>query len=192
MHQNDVLAPELMTSVWLNTNTPISLQSLRGRLVFLYCFQMLCPACVSHGLPQALRVADTFPSQDVIVIGLHTVFEHHEAINKTALQAFLNEYRVRFPVGIDRPHHASDIPLTMQRFGLHGTPSLLLIDWTGRTRLHHFGIIGDMELGKTIGQLLTEKVADNTEMSSGKNRLTPEPNANMDAASCNDLSCRLT
>ena len=36
---------------------------------------MLCPACVSHGLPQAARLRETFAPEDLAVIGLHTVFE---------------------------------------------------------------------------------------------------------------------
>lgn len=32
---------------------------------------MLCPGCVSHGLPQAQRILSTF-GDDVVVLGLHT------------------------------------------------------------------------------------------------------------------------
>ncbi len=55
-------------------------------------------------MPQAKRVAETFDDQDVVVIGLHTVFEHHSAQGtRDALAAFLHEYRITFPVGIDMP-----------------------------------------------------------------------------------------
>ena len=40
---------------------------------------MLCPGCVSHGIPQAKRIAETSSKDDVAVIGVQTVFEHHEA-----------------------------------------------------------------------------------------------------------------
>ena len=42
-------------------------------------FQMLCPGCVSHGLPQAKRIQHTF-GDAVTVLGLHCVFEHHAAM----------------------------------------------------------------------------------------------------------------
>ena len=89
---------------------------------------MLCPGCVSHGLPQAQRVRATFPQEQVAVIGLHTVFEHHAAMTPVALQAFLHEYRIGFPVGVDRADPESPIPLTMRAYAMQGTPTLVLID----------------------------------------------------------------
>lgn len=190
MYPNHTPAPELITSEWLNSSTSVSLKSLRGKVIFLYCFQMLCPACVSHGLPQALRAASTFPKQDVVVIGLHTVFEHHQSMNKTALQAFLHEYRVTFPVGIDMPQQASAVPLSMQQLGLRGTPSLLL-DRDGKVRLHHFGIIDDMKLGHIIGQLVTEKTANGTGTSTIKDEQNFANSKSETSTTCSDLSCQL-
>ncbi|WP_323037114.1 redoxin domain-containing protein [Pararhodobacter sp.] len=97
------LAPPIHAAEWLNTPEPLTLEALRGRVVVVECFQMLCPGCVSHGLPQASRVAQTFRPQDVAVIGLHCVFEHHDAMTPIALRAFLHEYRIRFPVAVDAP-----------------------------------------------------------------------------------------
>src|SRR5690606_20834913 len=82
-------APELQVLQWFNTPAPLSLAALRGRVVAIEAFQMLCPGCVSHGLPQARRVRQVFAGDDVAVIGLHTVFEHHAAMTPVALQAFL-------------------------------------------------------------------------------------------------------
>ena len=48
------------------------LADLRGRVVVLEVFQMLCPGCVAHGLPQARRIAQVFAGRDVAVLGLHT------------------------------------------------------------------------------------------------------------------------
>src|SRR3546814_7952451 len=42
------MAPEWTVSRWFNADGAPSLQSLRGRVVFLHAFQMLCPACVQH------------------------------------------------------------------------------------------------------------------------------------------------
>ena len=52
------LAPTWSTTEWLNTPEPLTLERLRGRVVLLHAFQMLCPGCVSRGIPQAQRVAD--------------------------------------------------------------------------------------------------------------------------------------
>ena len=48
----DLPAPPLQVSHWFNTPGPLSLEALRDRVVALHAFQMLCPGCVAHGLPQ--------------------------------------------------------------------------------------------------------------------------------------------
>jgi len=76
-----------------------------------------------------------------------------------ALEAFIHEYRLPFPVAVDRPVPGSPVPATMQRYALRGTPSLLLFDREGRLRLNHFGSIDDMVLGGVIGRLLADSQA---------------------------------
>lgn len=141
--------PEWTMAHWLNTPSAITLESLRGRAVLAVAFQMLCPGCVSQGLPQAQRARATFRESDLVVVGLHTVFEHHEAQGSVAaLQAFLHEYRVHFPVGIDAQDRGG--PVTMRAYGMRGTPTTLLYDRTGDLRLHEFGHVDAMRLGAAI------------------------------------------
>lgn len=154
------LAPELEIAQWLNADAPITLQGLRGKVVAIHAFQMLCPGCVAHGLPQAAAIHATFDERDVVVLGLHSVFEHHAVMGPQALTAFAHEYRLAFPVGIDMPGMDSPIPRTMQAYGLRGTPSLLLIDRNGRLRLNHFGRIDDMRVGALLAQLVVEPGAE--------------------------------
>ena len=153
-------APPLQVAQWFNTREPLSLESLRGRVVLLHAFQMLCPGCVEHGIPQARRVHEAFSPDQVTVIGLHSVFEHH-AVQGTpaALQAFIHEYRLRFPIALDQPHPTRNIPLTMQELMLQGTPSVVVIDTLGRVRLHHFGHLDDLRRGALLGQLVGEAMA---------------------------------
>ena len=140
---------------WLNTPAPITIESLRGRAVLAVAFQMLCPGCVSQGLPQAQKARATFREEDLAVIGLHTVFEHHEAQGSAAaLAAFLHEYRIKFPVGIDAQQ--SGIPVTMRAYGMRGTPTTLLYDRAGRLRMHQFGHVDDMALGASIMMALAD------------------------------------
>lgn len=175
------LAPELQVSEWLNSAEPVTLAGLRGRVVLIEVFQMLCPGCVSHGIPQALRVAETFGREDVVVLGLHSVFEHHKAQGtRDALSAFLHEYRVNFPVGIDAPSSNNRLPRTMITYAIQGTPSTLLIDREGYLRKNFFGRPPDMGLGAEIMSLVGETgsaVGGNTEESSR-------------AAGCDDNACR--
>jgi len=149
-------APNWQVSVWLNTPASLQLSQLRGRVVLLHAFQMLCPACVSHAAPQAERVHREYAKLGVSVIGLHTVFEHHAAMTPLALEAFLHEYRVTHPVGVDVAIAGDPIPATMKRYGMRGTPTLILIDRAGKLRLNEFGRIEDLRLGMMLGQLLAE------------------------------------
>ena len=152
------MAPEWRTTEWFNTPEPLTLASLRGKVVMACAFQMLCPGCVSHGLPQAQRVADLFDPSDVAVIGLHSVFEHHDAMGPNALRAFLHEYRIRFPVGVDEPDGLAQ-PHTMRSYGLEGTPTTILIDRQGRLRRQTLGHIPDLQLGAEIMALVGEGCA---------------------------------
>jgi len=149
-------APELAVDRWFNTSEAITLAGLRGRVVAIEAFQMLCPGCVNQGLPQALRIARIFGS-DLAVIGLHTVFEHHAAMTPVSLEAFLFEYRISFPVGVDRHEPDNPTPLTMRRYGLRGTPSLITVDRTGRIRSHSFGHVDDLALGAHLARLIDEE-----------------------------------
>jgi thiol-disulfide isomerase/thioredoxin len=149
-------APELKVSEWINTDSPPSLEALRGRVVVLHAFQMLCPGCVAQGIPQAIKIHQAFAGEDLVVLGLHTVFEHHEVMGPAALKVFMHEYKIPFPVGVDQALAGSDIPVTMQAYGLRGTPSLVVIDRAGRVRLNQLGHPDDLRLGALLGQLLLE------------------------------------
>lgn len=156
-------APELQTSGWLNTTRPPTLASLRGKVVVLHTFQIFCPGCVQVGIPQAQRISQEFDSNRVAVIGLHTVFEHHAVMGRDALEVFVHEYRLRFPIGIDKYDGAPDgepkgVPLTMRAYQMQGTPTLILIDKSGRIRLHKFGHVSDLSVGFSIGALLSEEI----------------------------------
>jgi len=144
------LAPEIVVSRWFNTSEPLTLSSLRGRPVLLHAFQMLCPGCVAHGTPQTQRAFDLFRHSDLQVIGLHTVFEHHAAMTPVSLEAFIHEYRLTFPIGVDEAVEGVSMPVTMERYGMQGTPTSILIGRNGNIVHHGFGQQSDMALGAII------------------------------------------
>ncbi len=173
-------APELKTIHWFNTDAPLTLESLRGRVVVIEAFQMLCPGCVSHGLPQAKRVAETFAPDDVCVLGLHTVFEHHAAQGTVeALAAFLHEYRITFPVAIDAPTGHGGPPRTMTAYDMQGTPTLLLLDREGRIRKQYFGREQDIVFGAEIMALVCER------------RISDSRTVQTNEDQCNDSGCAI-
>jgi peroxiredoxin len=149
-------APEFEVAAWLNAPGPVTLAALRGKVVAVYAFQMLCPGCVAQAIPQAKELGRHFPAGELAVLGLHTVFEHHEAMNERALAAFIHEYRIGFPVGVDRPGGSGPVPATMARYGMRGTPTLLLFDRAGVLRHSLFGHLPDLQVGALVGGLLAE------------------------------------
>ncbi len=151
-------APALQTSRWFNAEGDLTLDDFRGRVVVLIAFQMLCPGCVARSIPLALRLEQLFDRRDLAVVGLHCVFEHHSVMTPAALEAFLSEYRIGFPVGVDLPDPGgTDTPLTMQAYQMRGTPTLVLIDAEGRRRAQYFGAHDELVLGAEIGALLAER-----------------------------------
>jgi AhpC/TSA family len=149
-------APELSVQTWFNTDRPLHLSALRGCVVVLVAFQVLCPNSNAYGIPQARRIHETFEPNDVAVIGLHTTFEHHEAYSSALLKAFIHENRLKFPIALDSPNAAGPIPHTMERYKMRGTPSLVLIDRDGLIRKHAFGAADDLRIGAEIGALTQE------------------------------------
>lgn len=158
LHKDNDPAPELKTVLWFNTEREIKIEDCRGKVIVLHTFQMLCPSCVLHGLPQTQRIFNLFPKAGVVVIGVHTVFEHHEAMTPSALKSFLYEFKYTFPVAIDAPGPSgSAVPLTMRDYQCRGTPTLILIDKKGFIRKHYFGSVDDMQIGAEIMLLMAEK-----------------------------------
>lgn len=149
-------APEWSIAAWLNTDSDLSLQHLRGQVMAVYAFQMLCRGCVEQAIPQALRVQTVFRDQGVRVIGIHTVFENHAAMDRPALEVFIREHGINFPVGVDQPSQQGGVPVTMRRYQMQGTPTLLLIDRAGHLRRRYFGHLDDLRLGAELMVLLNE------------------------------------
>ncbi|NDH61609.1 MAG: TlpA family protein disulfide reductase [Alphaproteobacteria bacterium] len=153
-----ISAPPIEAERWFNTDRPLALDMFLGKVVVLHAFQMLCPGCVSHAIPQARRLHEIAKGlDDLVVLGIHTVFEHHAAMTPVSLEAFLHEYRLAFPIAVDRPSPSGPIPVTMAAYGFKGTPTTVVIDREGRIVRQTFGAEDDLVLGLVLGSLLSSK-----------------------------------
>jgi hypothetical protein len=120
----------------------------------------------------------------VAVIGLHTVFEHHPVMGPDALEVFVHEYRLRFPIGIDKyDGQPQGVPLTMRAYQMQGTPTLILIDKNGYIRLHKFGHVSDLTVGFSIGALLSEETGEPAQV--------PEAESNAGNTACDSDGCSI-
>ena len=177
---NNYPAPEWAVDQWFNSPAALSVASLKGRVIVVGAFQMLCPGCVAHGLPQLQKVAQLFSKSDLAVIGLHTVFEHHGAMTPVSLAAFLHEYRIAFPIGVDAKGLGGDpLPQTMRAYEMRGTPTTILIDRAGVVRRHYFGQVEDLQLGADMMALIMDR-------SPAIETLAKEE---ADLAGCDDQAC---
>ena len=183
---NLITAKELQISAWINSDAPLTISGLKGKIVVIHAFQMLCPGCVSHGIPQTVAIEQLYrDNESVQIIGLHTVFEHHQVMTLDALRAFVGEYRISFPVAVDQASQDHAIPKTMAAYELQGTPSLIIIDQYGYVRLKHFGQISDMQVGSIIGSLLAQGY--DAEIDKKNNAIVKESTG----ANCDEQGCAI-
>jgi hypothetical protein len=149
--------PELSAQSWLNVDKPLTLKGLRGKVVVMVAFQMLCDGSNNHALPQAARLAKSFQRDEVEVVGLHMVFERHAEMTIDKLTAFVKDKGFSFPIAVDAVgKKAGDLPQTMTAYEIQGTPTILLFDRQGRLRRHYLGQVDDLRLGAEIMALAIE------------------------------------
>jgi thiol-disulfide isomerase/thioredoxin len=151
------LAKPMITSQWFNSDKPLTFEDFRGRVTLVTIFQFLCPSCVSHAIPQAKRVRDLFAEEDVVVIGLHSVFKQHEAQAPDAVERMIRQHDIRFPIAIDKQEGGARLGETYQSYELRGTPTQLLLDRDGNLRKNKFGFDPDLQLGAEIMSLLRDR-----------------------------------
>ena len=147
--------PEFQASAWFNAETPPTIKDLKGKVVVLAAFQQHCPGSLRHGIPQAARLAASFNDDEVVVIGLNTPFEEAKAQDKAALETFVADHGLTFPVALDKTN-GKDLPKTMEAYEIQGTPTVLIFDRQGRLRRHYLGQVDDLRLGAEVMALTIE------------------------------------
>lgn len=150
-------AKEFVIDKWVNARPDYHLDLSSDKIKIIHVFQMLCPGCVYQGIPQTVELYQKFNSNDVEVVGLHSVFENHHVMTPEALDVFIKEWRLPFPVAIDKRLEGEWMPETMKAYHFQGTPSLLIIDHKSDVRLNHFGHLDQEQLEAFIQRLINEK-----------------------------------
>ncbi len=147
-------APDLVGgTVWLNTDKPITLADLRGRIVLLDFWTLCCINCI-HTLPDLALIEARYPGI-VVVIGVHTPKFDNEKRTSSIMKAILR-YEIKHPVinDADRKIWAA--------YGCTQWPTLVLIDPAGKFRGFARGE-GNLELvDRSIKELIKEFDAKGT------------------------------
>jgi thiol-disulfide isomerase/thioredoxin len=148
-------APELVDSgEWLNSEKPVTLASLAGKVVVLHFYAFGCINCIRN-YPTYLDWQERFRGKDVMIIGIHTPETAAEQDSRSA-KAKAIEAGFTFPVLID------NTKANWEAWGNSMWPSLYLIDKRGYLR--HFwpgelkwqGATGDVWMRERIDDLLSE------------------------------------
>ena len=121
--EEQVQAPELEGGIeWLNTDRPLTLAGLKGKVVLLDFWTYCCINCL-HVIPELKRLEADFPNE-LVVIGVHSAKFPNEGESANIRQAILR-YEIEHPVVNDREFQI------WRRYGPQAWPTLVLIDPEG-------------------------------------------------------------
>ena len=143
------VAPELDGAVaWLNTDHPIRLSELRGRVVILDFWTYGCINCI-HVLPVLRELEATRQGQPLEVIGVHSAkFDNEKAPER--VRAAVERYGLTHPVAVDSAMAIWD------RYGVQAWPTLVVIDPEGRIASTLSGEVTFKPLDELVGKLMAE------------------------------------
>jgi thiol-disulfide isomerase/thioredoxin len=141
-----VRAPELNGSGgWINTDKPLSLRELRGRVVVLDFWTFCCINCLR--VVEELRPLEERFGDRLVVIGVHSPKFPHESDHAAVVRA-VARHRIEHPV-LDDPAME-----TWQQYGVRAWPTLVVIDPDGYVVAMASGEGNGAALGGVIEQLL--------------------------------------
>jgi thiol-disulfide isomerase/thioredoxin len=150
-----IKAPEFaQISGYINTpnnNSPITLSSLRGKVVLLYVWTYTCINSI-RPMPYIDVWNQKYSDKGLVVVGVHSPefqFEKKYANVKDAVQRF----GIRYPVILDSDHG------TWNAYGNNYWPRFYLIDTQGYIRHDHIGEGNYDQIEKSIQSLVAERAA---------------------------------
>lgn len=141
-------APELTNSVWLNTEAPLRLSDLRGKVVGLEMWTFDCINC-QHVMPSLKSWYATYKDQGFVIIGNHYP-EFSQEADLNNLKNAVAQDGIEYPVAQDNDGE------TWNAYHNMYWPSLYLIDKRGHIRYVHIGEGAYDETEANIKTLLTE------------------------------------
>jgi len=141
-------APPLAgVTAWLNS-PPLTLESLRGKVVLIDFWTYSCVNCL-RAIPYVRAWAQKYRDQGLVVIGVHApefAFER----NLDNVRRAIAQQQISYPVAVDNSY------AVWRAYQNQYWPAHYFIDAQGRIRHHHFGE-GDYESSeRVIQRLLTE------------------------------------
>ncbi|HET9128988.1 MAG TPA: cytochrome c biogenesis protein DipZ [Propionibacteriaceae bacterium] len=141
-------APALQdVTAWLNS-PPLTLKSLRGKVVLIDFWAYSCINC-QRSLPHIVQLNDTYRHDGLVVIGVHTPEYAFERV-RANVQAGIREHGIDYPVAMDNAY------ATWTAYRNRFWPAQYLIDAQGRVRHIQQGEGGYSTTESLVRQLLEQ------------------------------------
>lgn len=155
--------PPFQVDEWING--PVDAATLKGKVVVIHFFEMLCAGSLGYSLPRISKWAEQYGKfTDFALIGIHSTWEMHESQTPDKIKDFVTRREYKYPIGID--HLTEKVrPDTLFGFrignpeGRLGTPGTVIVDKKGIVRFKQYGNFDDKEVEKLIETLLAEPAA---------------------------------
>jgi thiol-disulfide isomerase/thioredoxin len=144
-------APELTNDVWLNSDQPLRLADLRGKVVLLEMWTFGCINC-QHVIPSLKAWYDTYADQGLVIIGNHyPEFSYEKDLDN--LKQAVADFDIRYPIAQDNDG------ATWRSYNTMYWPMLYLIDKNGHIRYTHVGEGAYQATENAIQELLAESAS---------------------------------
>ena len=150
-----IKAPEFaQISGYINTpnnNHPITLSSLRGKVVLLYIWTYTCINSI-RPMPYIDDWNQKYSNKGLVVVGVHSPEFQFEK-NYTNVKNAVKRFGITYPVILDSDHG------TWNAYGNNYWPRFYLIDAQGYLRYNHIGEGDYNQIEKSIKSLVAERAA---------------------------------
>jgi thiol-disulfide isomerase/thioredoxin len=141
-------APEISNGVWINSE-PLTLKSLRGRVVLIDFWTFACYNC-RNTLPALKKWDAQYRDKGLTIIGVHTPeLDFERDIDQ--LRREIAELGINYPIVTDQDYS------TWKAYGVEAWPTVFLLDKQGRVRWTHIGEGYYDETEEVIRKLLAEE-----------------------------------
>ena len=135
---------------WINSDGPIHLDKLRGKIVLLDFWTYCCIKC-HHVLPDLAMLENKYKNQ-LVVVGVHTAKFDAEKDTEN-IRDKVREYNIKHPVANDANQ------VIWGRFGARSWPTIVVMDANGRVIKFFSGEGHGAELDTLIGGLVAKHKA---------------------------------
>lgn len=142
-------APEFKEiSGWANSSNPLSIKSLKGKVVILDCWTYTCVFCL-RTIPTLKRLQEKYGKHGLQVVQAHSA-EYHFATDHANISRALARYNASLPNAFDTKNK------TWEAYGNMYWPKHVIIDHAGFVRYEHAGYGDITEFEPVIAELLEE------------------------------------